>query len=147
MRKNTQGIKKVNAATIFYVKKTVFVFVILIALIVATGLWFSPLVGKGKTYAYHDNVATGEIAGICYTADEVRTDFDGDESDMLSALGRICAKVVKTVRTDDCVIVYAYSPRVAAKAQTTAEGDEYNVMAACSERGVSIGIPVLPGSY
>lgn len=128
-------------------KKTAILFVILVALTVATGLWFSPLVGKGKVYSYRNNEPTGEIVGACYTADEVRTDFDGDESDMKRALERICARVVKTVRTDDCVIVYAYSPRVTAKAQTTTEGDEYNVMSVCSERGVSIGTPVLSGSY
>lgn len=128
-------------------KKTIVVFTVFIALAVATGLWFSPLSGLGEARSYYDNSEVEELVGACYNADTVRVDLDGDESDMMAALDRIFARPIKTVRTDDSVIVYAFSPRVAAKSQMTSEGEKYNVMAACSERGIVIGTPVISGSY
>ncbi len=127
-------------------KKTLAVFILMTVLFVGTGIWFSPKIGQ-KMCSYYDNEVTGEIVGVCYNADDVRADFDGNESDMMAALEKIYAKPIKTVRTDDCVIVYAYSSRVAARPLETSEGERYNVMAACSVRGVSIGVPVLSGSY
>lgn len=110
---------------------------------VAAAVWFSPLCGVGELYAYENNVATENIDGVCYPpVGSYRVDFDGDEDELYAALDRINARVVRSERVDDLLIVYAYSPRVAASVKA-----DYNIMAACRAGRVSIGAPVLEGSY
>ncbi len=110
---------------------------------VATAVWFSPLCGVGELYAYENNAVTENIGGVCYPpVGSYRADFYGDEAAMYDALDRLCATVVRSERTDDLLVVYAYSPRVAASVDA-----DYNLMAACRAGRVSIGAPVLEGSY
>ena len=117
--------------------------------IVFTAVWFSPFTAFDSPKAYRDNMPVGEISGICYSPDTlVRCDIEGGEDELYAALKTLCAREVKSVRTDDgMLIVYAYSERVCAKRQVLSDGREYNVMAACSDGRVSIGAPVLSGCY
>lgn len=116
--------------------------------IVFTAVWFSPLRALGKPQAYADNAFENALDGLCYPYDAVaRVDLSGDENDMFDALERIFARTVKRVRNDGLLVVYAYSPRVCAKSQTTSDGKTYNVMAAYSDGKICIGTPILSGCY
>ena len=116
--------------------------------IVFTAVWYSPLSEIGMPMAYSDNAAVERLDGLCYPADSlVRVDFSGGEDAMYRALDRIGARVVKKAETDGLLIVYAYSPRVCAKAQVLRGGQKYNVMCACSGDAVCIGTPILSGCY
>lgn len=118
------------------------------ASIVFTAVWFSPLVGIGKAEAYSDNVAVGELSGVCYPRDAlVRVELAGGESELNVALEKISAAPIKRVESDGLVIVYACSDRVCAKEQTLSDGRSYNVMAATDGEHVYIGTPILSGCY
>ncbi|MCM1368075.1 MAG: hypothetical protein NC184_04615 [Roseburia sp.] len=123
------------------------VFLLLVG-IVLTAIFFSPLTAVGEPYIYVDNAAVRRVDGLCYASgDIVRVDFSGDEDDMYAALERIGAETVKTAHAGGTLIVYAYSARVCSGSETTENGESYNVMAAYSDGKVSIGTPVLSGSY
>lgn len=110
---------------------------------VVTAVWFSPLCGVGELYAYENNVPAEYMGGVGYPPyGSYRADFSGDEAALYAALDKMGASVVREERVDDLLVVYAYSPRV-----TASSGEEYNVMAAYRAGRVSIGAPVLEGSY
>ncbi len=118
------------------------------ASIVFAAIWFSPLNILGDVQAYSNNEPIGAVSSVCYRSGGLyRVDFEGDSDDMFIALDRIDAKEVKRVDIDGTIVVYAFSPRVCCDVQTTAEGEKYNVMAACSDGNISIGTPILSGSY
>ncbi len=128
-------------------KKMYAAFLLLAIALIGVAVWFSPLVGENR-YAYNDNIPTEKLDGLVYPHGQtVRVDFDGEQADMYAYLDRLGATVVKTAEAGGRVIVYAYSPRVALDCNNTAEGGEYNVMAAFGDGKISIGAPVLPGSY
>ena len=130
--------------------KTLYAVVILfVASLVGAAIWFSPLCGLGTPEVYDNNVPVGAVEGLCYPSDALcRVDFSGSEKDMKRALDSIFAVTVKEVKTDDgLTIVYALSPRVCAQSQYLRSGEEYNVMAAYSSGSISIGTPILSGSY
>lgn len=115
--------------------------------IVVTAIWFSPLAAFAQPNLYDDNVPIAAVQGLCYPADSVcRVDFCGGERDLFRALKAISASEIKRVEFDGAIYVYAYSPRVAVKAQKT-DGAEYNVMAVYSKGRVVIGTPVISGCY
>ena len=127
-------------------KKLYAVVFLLLVGVIFTAVWFSPLVSLGEPYAYRDNAPIGKIEGVCYAPDAlVRVDFDGGETELYAALDDMDAAVVKAVEVDGLLVVYAYSPRVCAPAETLADGARYNVMAAASGGTVSVGTPVLSG--
>lgn len=130
-------------------KKLYAVVIFFVLTVIGTAVWFSPLCAIGKPTEYDNNAPVAEIGGVCYSADSCyRVDFDGEEEDLYAALKKINASEVKRVElTDGLVLVYAFSPRVTADVLHTAEGKPYNVMAASSSGRVSIGAPVLQGSY
>lgn len=118
------------------------------ASLVFTAIWFSPLIGLGTPEAYSDNVAVGELVGVCYSHDElVRVELSGGENEMSAALEKISAAPIKRVESDGLVIVYASSDRVCADRQTLSDGQDYNVMAATDGEHIYIGAPVLSGCY
>ncbi len=128
-------------------KKMYAAFLLLAIALVGVAVWFSPLTGDSR-YAYNDNAPTEKLDGLIYPHGQtVRVDFEGAEEDMYGYLDRIGATVVKTAEAGGRVIVYAYSPRVSESGNYTTEGDEYNVMAAFGDGSISVGAPVLPGSY
>lgn len=121
---------------------------LLCAGVIFTAVWFSPLTALGGVKEYYDNVAIADADGICYGGDGVyRVDLCGGLDDMLAALDDIGAKEVKRVEYGNKYIVYAYSARVCSAVQTTADGEKYNVMAACENGAISIGTPILSGCY
>lgn len=122
------------------------VFILLVG-IVSAAIWFSPLASIGEPRIYYDNAPVSRCGGLCYASgDTVRVDFSGDESDMYGALERIGADTVKTVYSGGTLIVYAYSARICGE-ETTDNGEKYNVMAAYRDGKVSVGTPILSGSY
>ena len=129
--------------------KTLYAVVILfVVTLVGAAVWYSPLISLGTPVSYDNNIPVERLDGICYSADALcRVDFCGDEDDMYEALGSIFAVTVKEVQLDDLTVVYALSPRVCAKKQYLGSGEEYNVMAACSNGLISIGTPILSGCY
>ena len=129
-------------------KKLYAVVFLLLAGVIFVAVWFSPLARLGTPYEYADNAPVGRIDGVCYAQNAlVRVDFDGDEDSLYAALRKIDATTIKTVYDDDMLIVYAYSPRVAAEGYVTDSGERYNVMAAAHGGVVSIGAPILSGCY
>ncbi|MBD5132807.1 MAG: hypothetical protein HDT28_09540 [Clostridiales bacterium] len=129
-------------------KKLIAVVFLFAAGLIATAIWFSPLTGLGRVYAYDNNEVIAAVDGVCYSQNGLyRVDFDGDETAMTDALDKIGARVVKQVEVGDTIIVYAFSDRVCAEVQYTAEGEEYNVMAAYGNGNVSVGTPILSGCY
>lgn len=129
-------------------KKLYAVVFLLLAGVIFTAVWFSPLASLGEPVEYRDNAPVGRIEGVCYAPDAlVRVDMTGGETELFAALEDISAVVVKTVETDGLKIVYAYSPRVCARSETLADGALYNVMAATNGSTVSIGAPLLSGCY
>lgn len=129
-------------------KKLCAAVIIFAAALVCTAVWFSPLIVLGAPAAYKNNVEVKRVEGLCYSqSDVVRVDIAGDIEQLYAALERINATVVMTAEIDGATIVYAYSPRVAAKTLTTSDGQQYNVMAACGGGTVKIGAPVLQGSF
>ena len=130
-------------------KKLLTAVAILAAGIIMAAVYYSPLTGLGDAYEYVNNVPVESIDGLCYARDKlVRVDFEGGESDMYAALDRINAETVKVADCGGAVVVYAYSPRVAARSEKLSDGvTEYNVMAAVRDGTVSIGTPLLSGCY
>ncbi|MDE7108026.1 MAG: hypothetical protein K2O39_06850 [Clostridiales bacterium] len=130
--------------------KTLYAVVILfVASLLGVAVWFGPLCGLGTPTAYDNNEPVSTLDGLCYPSDALcREDFSGSEKDMHKALDSIFAVTVKEVKTDDgLTIVYALSPRVCAAKQYLRSGEAYNVMAAYSSGNISIGTPILSGSY
>lgn len=129
-------------------KKLYVVVFLLLAGVIFTAVWFSPLASLGEPYEYCDNAPVGKIEGVCYAPDAlVRVDIAGGETALFDALDSIDAEVVKTVETAGRLIAYAYSHRVCARAEVLSGGELYNVMAATDGVTVSIGAPVLSGCY
>ena len=124
------------------------VVILFVAGIVGAAVWFSPLTALGAPTIYADNAPVSSVDGVCYPEDAIcRVDFSGTEGDMAAALKRIFATTVKEVELDNITLVYAFSPRVAAKVQYLNSGEKYNVMAAYSDGTISIATPILPGCY
>ena len=129
-------------------KKLIAVVFLFAAGLIAAAIWFSPLTGLGRVYAYDNNEIVGAMDGVCYAQNGLyRVDFSGDETAMTAALDKMGARVVKQVEMNDAVIVYAFSDRVCAEVQYTAEGEKYNVMAAYRDGNISVGTPLLSGCY
>ncbi len=131
-------------------KKCAVFFCCLTVFAVAAAVWFSPLCfPHGNVSVYENNAPVLSIDGAaCYSpTDVVRVDLSGGENELRSALDRMCAEEVKRVELDGLTVVYAFSPRVCAKALTLADGGEYNVMLARRGDSIAIGAPVLEGSY
>ena len=130
-------------------KKLYAVVIFFVLVVIGTAVWFSPLCAIGDPVEYKNNAPIQTVGGVCYSADSTyRVDFEGGESELYAALKKIYAEEVKRVVFDDgLILVYAFSPRVATGALTTSDGKAYNVMAASNSGRVSIGAPVLEGSY
>lgn len=129
-------------------KKLIAVVFIFVATLVVAAVRFSPLCELGAVDKYDNNEAVHTYDGLCYPAVGVyRTDFIGGEAEMRDALDRMEARTVKETSAGGALIVYAYSDRVCTAALETADGEKYNVMAAAGNGRVSIGTPLLQGSY
>lgn len=115
---------------------------------VLAAVWYSPLCALGSVDEYRNNERVCAVEGVCYNTDNsLRVELEGGEKELTSALDKICAEVVCAVKTGNRTVVYAYSPRVAAKPLTAINGNAYNVMAAYGGGKVVIGTTVIEGSY
>ncbi|MBR2968048.1 MAG: hypothetical protein IKC35_04665 [Clostridia bacterium] len=74
-----------------------------------------------------------------------RLDIMGDEQVALSAMSNLDANVLFVEKVDDIKIFYAYSPRLSEKVMI--KGREINLMVAVRNNVVSLGTPLLEGSY
>ena len=130
-------------AIIVCMKKLCVAVIALLIAAVGVAVWFSPLGADGVVY--YDNKPI-DYAGGCAAETLVRADY-ADEQQMNVALKRMLAKEVFRTETGGTTVIYAYSERVSAKPQTLSDGRVYNVMAAYSDGGACIGVPILAGSY
>ncbi len=129
-------------------KKAAVFFIALILCGVGVGIYYSPLTAiGGDAYLYDNNIPIARLDGLCYGRDDiVRVDMTGGEAEMYAALDAIDAVPIETGEAGDCIVVYAFSPRVRASAMLR-DGKKYNVMAAVRDGKIAIGAPVLSGSY
>ena len=74
-----------------------------------------------------------------------RLDIAGDEQVAICAIRNLDATVLFTEMVDDIMIYYAYSPRL--DDTVTVKGQDVNLMVAVSNNVVSLGTPLLSGSY
>lgn len=116
--------------------------------LVAVAVFYSPLTSIGTPALYADNMPIGVVEGLCYPQESVvRVEAAGGEAELDALLARIDASKIKTVYTDDMVLVYAYCHRVCAVEQHLADGRAYNVMGAVRDGKIFVGAPILSGCY
>ena len=126
-------------------KKLAVTVIVFIAAAVGCAVWFSPL-ARGSAI-YDDNMPTESVVGLCYNENAlVRADFETAEQ-MFDALDKILAREIARAESGGTTVIYAFSERVCVKPLRLSTGEEYNVMAAYSDGGACIGMPVLSGSY
>ncbi len=74
-----------------------------------------------------------------------RMDIEGDEHTALNVIANLSGKLLWREESDDMKIFYAYSPRL--QDPIKVHGKNVNLMISVSKNKVSIGTPLLYGSY
>ena len=74
-----------------------------------------------------------------------RIDFSGNTADAMRFLSEYCASVCFTENASGIEIFYAYSPLISGS--VCVHGHAVNLMVACSGSSVTVGSPLIKGSY
>ncbi len=74
-----------------------------------------------------------------------RMDIEGDEHTALNVIANLSGKLLWSEESEDMKVFYAYSPRL--QEQIKVHDKKVNLMISVSKNKVSIGTPLLYGSY
>lgn len=99
--------------------------------------------GGEWSYGQYDSIAIKELPLLIDGPH--RLDMDGDEKTAINVISNLGGKLLWREQIDDMVILYAYSYRL--MKPVSVNGQKINLMIAICGSKVSVGTPLLYGSY
>lgn len=94
---------------------------------------------------YMGKLSEGKFDSCIGNASVQRYDVVGDMDTAENMIQNLGAKELFRERVDDIDVIYAYSPLLCSP--VVVHGHKVNLMIAVSERGVTLGMPLIYGSY
>lgn len=142
----SMGINRKKAAIILSMRKFVALFGILL-LVMGFRLYNNGLLNCG--YSGELSYGTFDTKEFVFSPLLIegphRLDIEGDENTALSVIKNLSGRLLWSEKCGDIKIYYAYSPRLCEPIRI--HDKEINLMVAVSENKVSVGTPLLYGSY
>lgn len=125
-------------------KKLLIAFVALCAVIIGLKFIASPLSRLSNNvaiYSDNDNYTTNKNPIGYSLNDNARIELEGTVDDMVKTLNSFCDYIVRTDKSGDMTLIYAFSAAV------NDFGGDYNVMACHKNGKIIIATPVILGCY
>ena len=102
--------------------------------------------GEYSVYSATDEVTEfSEVPMLNKRGAYERIDLKGGERDIKALLERMNATIIKEERFEDITVVYAFCPRISNFVEV--EGAKVNIMIALSNGKMTVGSPLIKGSY